>query len=813
MAAFLLLLLPMLLKVTSIFLLTKGMVGAATGCPAPDASDDQILRDLPQLRDLFDRYADGNDVLTPEGLQRLLRSLGLDLSPDHRHSSDHVTHDHNPEEGHKRSNHLSHDHNHDDDHHHQHKPPPPHGAPLDNNDHSAYSSSSSSSAGKSPKGAAAADDHFDSPDDDHVHHDHENHADGKSGLDKSGQGRGTPPGRHRKEGAGDAEEEGAHGRRSGQGQASETSNSSRVKPQSAATALARGSTRHHATPDPGKCGVGLESILRGSGVSLGDSISARAFLSLCPGIVNYLDSCAVPFAMDEGHDHHHSHDPNDERETSTHFVGHDHMHDHDPHSHMDAASGYSADSWIGAILSMMVIGLVGLGCIMLIPALKRSQYYDQVNHFLLALAVGTLAGDALIHLLPHAISMNVPESTNVHLQHALLGFTALGGIIIFLFLERGHNLFCGGHGHSHSHGHDPGLTLSRSKEEMDKETVGTATTIEETGSQSVDKIGEKLCKHSKHNSFIYAESTMSLDAQNCFEGCSSNVSPSSDANGNNDLDRTRLEEQIASIPEKEGLVSSLENEAEITSIEKQVAKLVEEKKLESSSAEKEKLVTSPDDKSEMCRKLSLNLDTPTSGRHRVLRQNSSSFNMVLQEYHVGHHGHSHHGHSHVTGRKDSLRAVILVGDAMHTLLDGMAIGAAFGSSVTGGVATSIAVLCHELPHKVGDFALLFEMGMKLRQAVKMMILLWLLSLAGLVIGVMLGSIQTASPWIYSFTAGVFIYLALVDLLSELSVRPGEKRGVLGQMLLQVLGMLTGAVIMLFIAMYEHDLEELLEGSF
>lgn len=50
---------------------------------------------------------------------------------------------------------------------------------------------------------------------------------------------------------------------------------------------------------------------------------------------------------------------------------------------------------------MIIIGLVGLACIMLIPALKRAQHYDRVNQFLMALAVGTLAGDALIHLLPH----------------------------------------------------------------------------------------------------------------------------------------------------------------------------------------------------------------------------------------------------------------------------------------------------------------------------------------------------------------------------------------------------------------------------
>ncbi|XP_063843638.1 zinc transporter foi-like isoform X3 [Scylla paramamosain] len=519
----------------------------------------------------------------------------------------------------------------------------------------------------------------------------------------------------------------------------------------------------------------LRELLGHGGASLSNAVTARGFINLCPALVAYLDLCPAEEGTQEDHDRSHGHSHHRRRDFTT-------------------------ESWVGAVTSMVVVGLMGLGCIMLIPALKRGQHYEQVSRFLIALAVGTLAGDALVHLLPHAISMKVPEGSNAHVLHSLYGFTALGGIIMFLFLERFHNMFCG-HEHSHSHSHELAGELTRSKEEIDKETVGTTTTIEDTGSQSIDRIGEKLSKHSKHNSFIYAESVLTMDTQNCFEGCSS--SPSSDANGNtgNGLERGRLGEDATASPHEETEVTvGMEKPAE--------------KKLASHATERERLVTTPAEK-EMGGELSLILDTPSASvRPKVIRQNSSSFNMVLQEYHVGHHGHSHHGHSHVTGRKDSLRAMILVGDALHTFLDGMAIGAAFGTSITGGVATSIAVLCHELPHKIGDFALLFEMGMGLAQALKMMLMLWVFSLLGVVMGVLLGSIPTASPWIYSFTAGVFIYLALVDLLSELSVnRGGNSGGVATQMFCQGMGMFTGAVIMLLIAIYEHDIENLINGSF
>ena len=65
----------------------------------------------------------------------------------------------------------------------------------------------------------------------------------------------------------------------------------------------------------------------------------------------------------------------------------------------------------------------------------------------------------------------------------------------------------------------------------------------------------------------------------------------------------------------------------------------------------------------------------------------------------------------------------------------------------------------------GDFALLFDMGMTRRVALKMVVLMWLLSIVGMIIGELVGSIKYASPWIYSFTAGIFLHLALVDLVS------------------------------------------------
>jgi zinc and cadmium transporter len=135
-------------------------------------------------------------------------------------------------------------------------------------------------------------------------------------------------------------------------------------------------------------------------------------------------------------------------------------------------------------------------------------------------------------------------------------------------------------------------------------------------------------------------------------------------------------------------------------------------------------------------------------------------------------------------------SLILIGDSLHNFVDGVAIAAAFTTSVTLGVATSVAVIAHEVPQEVGDFAILLESGYSRSNALVFNLLSSLTALVGAVLTYfLLPVVQSLTPYLLSISAASFIYIALADLI------PGRRdtgglRSLLWELPLIVLGIAT-----------------------
>ena len=91
--------------------------------------------------------------------------------------------------------------------------------------------------------------------------------------------------------------------------------------------------------------------------------------------------------------------------------------------------------------------------------------------------------------------------------------------------------------------------------------------------------------------------------------------------------------------------------------------------------------------------------------------------------------------SHNSGNKIATVAwMIIFGDGIHNFIDGLSIGAAFSESILTGMSVSLAVLCEEFPHELGDFAVLLNSGMTVRQAMMYNFLSACTCYLGLIIG-------------------------------------------------------------------------------
>ncbi|XP_067468941.1 zinc transporter ZIP4 [Thunnus thynnus] len=145
--------------------------------------------------------------------------------------------------------------------------------------------------------------------------------------------------------------------------------------------------------------------------------------------------------------------------------------------------------------------------------------------------------------------------------------------------------------------------------------------------------------------------------------------------------------------------------------------------------------------------------------------------------------------------------MITLGDGIHNFADGLAMGAAFSLSWKSGLATSLAVLCHELPHELGDFAILLHSGVSVRMALLLNVGSAMTSFIGLYVALSVATDLATKQWIAAITAGLFLYVGLADMLPTM-VHVNHKRPWL-MFLLQNIGLLSGWGILLVLSLYEE----------
>ncbi|XP_056418240.1 zinc transporter ZIP5 isoform X2 [Hyla sarda] len=350
--------------------------------------------------------------------------------------------------------------------------------------------------------------------------------------------------------------------------------------------------------------------------------------------------------------------------------------------HLSTQSTYSQQSlpkvlgW-GA-LAVTVISAPSLVAVAFVPLLRR-PLFRYLLKFLVALAAGTLCGDALLHLLPHA--QEDPSEDGQHngshsLDPVLKGLCVLGGIYLLFLIE---NL----------------MGLLRQRRKSKKKRTRIKTQAQDEGCTTV------LWELGHHVGPEFCEATKPADA--CEES---------------------HEEQV-DVPESSGQMT-----------------------------------------------------------------------------------HSHHGHSHGASGGGIAEFVwmVLLGDGIHNFTDGLAIGAAFSASFSGGLSTTVAVFCHELPHELGDFAVLLQTGVQMRRVLLFSLMSAFLSYLGMMVGAIASlSSSQVTPWIFAATAGIFLYVALVDMLPQMLHREDLTLSQGRDCILHSTGFLLGCGIMLCIALFQDQM--------
>ncbi|XP_076854001.1 metal cation symporter ZIP14 isoform X3 [Brachyhypopomus gauderio] len=158
----------------------------------------------------------------------------------------------------------------------------------------------------------------------------------------------------------------------------------------------------------------------------------------------------------------------------------------------------------------------------------------------------------------------------------------------------------------------------------------------------------------------------------------------------------------------------------------------------------------------------------------------------------------------------TLAWMITLSDGLHNFIDGLAIGASFTASVFQGISTSVAILCEEFPHELGDFVILLNAGMSIQQALFFNFISACCCYLGMGFGILAGN-RFSPNWIFALAGGMFLYIALADMFPEMNEvsREEEEAGGSGSFvtfIIQNAGLLTGFAIMLLLTIYSGQIQ-------
>ncbi|XP_032240302.2 zinc transporter ZIP10 [Nematostella vectensis] len=454
--------------------------------------------------------------------------------------------------------------------------------------------------------------------------------------------------------------------------------------------------------------------------------------------------------------------------------------------------GSNIQIWGYGLLSITIISLSSLLAIAIIPLLGKAAY-AKIMSFLVALAIGTLSGDALLHLIPHTFV----DSHGGH-SHSLAVYKALvivAGIYAFFLVEsfmRLRNSRRHHHHHHHSHNGDAHHHHHHDHQNSSKECQTSLTCHSPCGPSDpliASRLAGNLFCRSREDipSPITSDTLTELSNLGSLE-CGKEV----DANA-------PLCDKVQNWGSTDKPPHSF-SDADLNDI-------IRDNSLGYVDIYRKQTFAQPclhQDLSGPQKRTDGSGSDVSSGSDSIENEKFTLRDDHTDNHHQNHHDHHHHHHhDKKIDSKTSIATVawmVIVSDGFHNLSDGLAVGAAFSSSLTNGMTTAIAVFCHELPHELGDFAILIKSGLTFKQALAYNMASAVISFLGLIIGILIGNMDTSHSWVLALTAGMFLYISLVSMLPELCSY--QEEGSWGVFLSQNIGILTGILIMLTIALLE-----------